>query len=130
MIASKTHSQTYRHTIIFANLNKKKGKLYIGWYTNAGDFLKEDKAVLKRIVDVSGKESVPVVFEDLSPGTYAVAVFFDVNDNGKMDKNFLGIPKEKYGFSKNIYPLMRAATFKESSFLIPDKEQVSTIRLK
>ena len=84
----------------------------------------------KKIVEVSDNESVTVVFEDLPAGTYAVAVFFDVNDNGKMDKNFLGIPKEKYGFSKNVYPLMRAATFKESSFLIPDKEQVSAIRLK
>src|SRR5690349_16866106 len=130
LMALNSDAQTHNHTIMFGNLAKKKGKLYIGWYITAKDFMKEDKAVLKKIVEVSDKESIPVVFENVSPGIYAVAVFFDTNDNGKMDTNFLGIPKEKYGFSNNVYPLMRAATFKESSFLITGKEEVSTIRLK
>jgi uncharacterized protein (DUF2141 family) len=130
LIALNGRTQTHNHTIVFGNLDKKKGKLFIGWYVNADDFLKEDKAVLKKIVEVSDKESIPVVFENVLPGTYAVAVFFDVNGNGKMDTNFLGIPKEKYGFSNNVYPLTRAANFKESSFSITGKEEVSTIRLK
>ena len=32
---------------------------------------------------------------------YTIAIFHDVNDNGKMDKNFVGVPKEPYGFSNN-----------------------------
>ncbi len=32
-------------------------------------------------------------------GEYAVAVIQDLNENEKLDKNFLGIPKEPYGFS-------------------------------
>ncbi|MEK6196208.1 MAG: DUF2141 domain-containing protein, partial [Deltaproteobacteria bacterium] len=41
------------------------------------------------------------VFVDLQYGIYAVAVYHDTNANGKMDKNFLGIPKESYGHSNN-----------------------------
>ena len=36
-----------------------------------------------------------------SPGTYAVAVFHDENDNHRLDTNFLGLPVEGYGFSNN-----------------------------
>lgn len=33
-----------------------------------------------------------------------------------MDTNFLGIPTERYGFSKNPRPFLRAPTFKEAVF--------------
>jgi len=37
----------------------------------------------------------------LLPGDYAVSLIHDENGNGKLDTNFLGIPKEGVGFSKN-----------------------------
>ena len=117
-------------SVVIENPGKKKGKLYIGWYNKAGDFRKPDKAVFEKIVTVAGSETVSVSFENVSPGTYAIALFLDENDNGKIDTNFLGIPREKYGFSNNIYPLMRPATFKESSFLVNGTEKTITIRLK
>ena len=45
----------------------------------------------------------PVVlnFKDVAPGKYAIKVFHDENENKKMDRNFLGIPKEGYGFSRD-----------------------------
>ncbi len=45
-------------------------------------------------------------FEDISPGTYALAVIHDENGNGKLDTNWVGIPTEGYGFSglpQNLY---------------------------
>jgi len=36
-----------------------------------------------------------------APGYYAVALFGDENGNGHFDTNFLGVPIEGYGFSKN-----------------------------
>ena len=122
------HAQ-YRHIIRFDNLSKKKGVLYIGWYKSAEDFRQPDKAVISRQVAVEGKESEWVHFADIKPGTYAVAVFFDRDGDGKLDTNFLGIPKERYGFSNNVYPAMRAANFKEAAFEVKENgEQV--IRLK
>ncbi|WP_244480658.1 DUF2141 domain-containing protein [Methylobacterium sp. Leaf399] len=40
-----------------------------------------------------------VVLQDVAPGTYAVAVFQDVNGNGRLDRTGLGLPMEPYGFS-------------------------------
>lgn len=117
-------------SLVIENLDKRNGKLYIGWYDQAGAFRMPDKAVLKKIVAVTGSETVSVLFENVPFGTYAIALFLDENDNGKIDTNFLGIPREKYGFSNNVYPIMRAATFKESSFLVNGTEKTITIRLK
>ena len=41
------------------------------------------------------------VWENLPEGDYAVAAIHDENSNAKLDKNFLGIPKEGFGFANN-----------------------------
>ena len=53
-------------------------------------------------------------------GEYAIAVFVDLNGNGKMDKNFFGIPKEQYGFSNNVMGRMSAPTFDQAKFTITE----------
>ena len=53
------------------------------------------------------------------------------NDNYELDRNLFGLPKEKYGFSNNALPLLRAATFEESVFaLTDDKETTIVVTLK
>ncbi len=59
-----------------------------------------------------------MIFKDIPNGIYAVSIFQDTNNNGRLDKNFLGIPTEKYGFSNNIKPLFRGANFEESKFIL------------
>jgi len=41
------------------------------------------------------------LFPGVAPGRYAVSVFHDENSNGKMDTNFIGIPREGVGASNN-----------------------------
>ncbi len=36
---------------------------------------------------------------DIPAGRYAISVFHDLNDNKKLDTNFIGYPKEPFGFS-------------------------------
>lgn len=68
-------------------------------------------------------------FKDVTPGTYAVIVFHDANQNGKLDKNFLGVPQEGYAASNNVRPLMSAPEFKEASFVAPGAS-VTAIKLQ
>jgi len=49
-------------------------------------------------VPATGEQMTIEIF-DLDQGEYAVAIIQDLNENGELDKNFLGIPKEPYGFS-------------------------------
>jgi uncharacterized protein (DUF2141 family) len=60
-------------------------------------------------------------------GTYALFIFHDANSNNKIDKNFIGIPKEGYGASKNKLPFAGAPTYDENKFLVEDR---ATVRLQ
>jgi uncharacterized protein (DUF2141 family) len=55
-------------------------------------------------------------FEDISPGTYAIAVIHDENMNGKLDTNWLGFPVEGYGFSRGAQRFIGVPSFSAASF--------------
>ena len=55
-------------------------------------------------------------FEDIPPGTYAMAVIHDENMNGKLDTNLLGVPTEGYGFSNDSERVSGAPSFSAASF--------------
>ena len=55
-------------------------------------------------------------FEDIPPGTYAIAVIHDENMNGELDTNVFGIPTEGYGFSRDATALIGVPSFSAASF--------------
>ncbi len=122
--------QDTRQAVIITNIDNKKGNFYIGWYKTAEDLRKKTNAVFSKIEPVSGTTEQIIYFPAVPSGTYAIAVFLDENGNGKIDTNILGIPKEKYGFSNNKFPLTRAPSFKEAAILINEKNDPVNIRLK
>jgi uncharacterized protein (DUF2141 family) len=73
-----------------------RGYLMIAVNNNEADFPNTGFRVLRIAVT---DQVMVVVFSNLPMGQYAVSVYQDANDNGKLDTNIFGIPTEKYGFS-------------------------------
>jgi uncharacterized protein (DUF2141 family) len=68
--------------------------------------------------------SLECVFNDLPAGDYAVALSHDLNGNQVVDTNWLGMPKEAWGVSRNARPALRAPRFNEASVTVPAKGEV------
>ncbi|MGZ5659825.1 MAG: DUF2141 domain-containing protein [Usitatibacter sp.] len=68
-------------------------------------------------------------FEDIPPGTYALAVIHDENMNGKLDMGLLGIPVEGYGFSNDARAWFGAPSFSVASFPYDGRNLEMTITL-
>src|SRR5512140_401947 len=68
-------------------------------------------------------------FEDIPPGTYALAVIHDENMNGVLDTNALGIPREGYGFSNNAKKWLGPPSFSDASFLYDGQNRDLTMSL-
>ena len=69
-------------------------------------------------------------FEDIPPGTYAMAVVHDENMNGKLDTNWLGVPTEGYGFSNDAKGILGAPSFSAASFRYDGQNVDLTMRLR
>lgn len=67
--------------------------------------------------EVSGRKAV-FEFKNLKPGDYAFAILHDEDKDGKMDKNFIGMPKEGFAFSNNYRPRAGAPSFDDARIII------------
>jgi uncharacterized protein (DUF2141 family) len=70
-----------------------------------------------------------IVFADLPPRRYAIIVFHDENDNGRLDENAWGVPTEGYGFSNNAQGFLGAPSFAAAGITLGEKNQSIAISL-
>ena len=115
---------------------KKAGTLMLAIYNNAeafeGSVVKEKRSeigVFKGLeLYLEPKDSTQLSTE-IPDGEYAIAFFIDANGNKKLDKNFLGIPKEQFGFSNNAMGTLSAPSFEQAKFRVAGNT-IQNIKLK
>jgi uncharacterized protein (DUF2141 family) len=97
-------------------LRSDKGEVRCALYKSAQGFPKDPNAAQASVVSsASGKHGV-CEFTAVKPGTYAISVYHDENSNGKLDTNFLGIPKEGVGASNDAHGHMGPPKFSDAAF--------------
>jgi uncharacterized protein (DUF2141 family) len=64
----------------------------------------------------TGDSKAVCVFEDIPPGTYAIAIHHDQNGDGEMETNMFGIPKEGFGMSRNARGSFGPPDFEDAAF--------------
>ncbi|HUN92041.1 MAG TPA: DUF2141 domain-containing protein [Burkholderiaceae bacterium] len=74
--------------------------------------------------------SVTVVFSGLAPGSYAVSAYQDLDGNGKLNKNLLGIPTEPYGFSRDARGRTGPPSFDDAKFDLPAAGAEIVVRIR
>lgn len=92
-----TPMQNINLEVNISGIHSHNGKIFIGVYDSKEKF-GDIKNVVDGIVIEATQSQISHIF-NLPKGIYAVAVFHDENNNGKLDKNMIGFPKEGYGFS-------------------------------
>ena len=103
--------------------------LYVTVHSLVADFPDRDDKAIKRVA-VSGMDATELLISNLSPGDYAIAVFADVNANGKLDSNFIGIPKEPVGMSRNVKGWFGPPKFADAVFKVGDGVTMQSIQIK
>ena len=121
-------------TITVENISKA-GELHIAIYDSKEAF-EEDRGEqggpAPGIVDGLIIAATPGKFShdfDLPTGTYAIGVFHDVNGNNSLDTNFLGIPKEQYGFGNDATGSFGPPSFNDAAITV-SKDAMHTVILR
>lgn len=120
-ISGFAQSQNLKLEVTMNGFENDQGKVYVGLYKTEESFLKKTyKGLISKIV----KQNAVVTFENLEPGQYAVSVYHDDNNNGKMDSNFIGIPKEAYGTSNGAKGFMGPPKFNDAKFMLTTHKKI------
>jgi uncharacterized protein (DUF2141 family) len=95
-----------------------RGRCACALYNKVQGFPSDRKQVYRNAAGPIGPDMTATCeFKNIPSGTYAIALFHDANLTGKMEKNFVGIPQEGYGFSNDAKPhTLSAPSFKECAF--------------
>lgn len=99
-----------------AGLRNDKGQAVCSLFSSAGDFPKKTEKAVAHSTSVISNRHAACEFTAVPPGTYATSVFHDENSNGKLDTNFMGIPREGVGASNGAKGHLGPPKFDAAAF--------------
>lgn len=117
-------SENPKLTLNITNIETVKGHLVVGVFNTDENFLKDGSAIKTYTFKVD-KTTKQIVISDLPKGEYAISLYHDENSDDQCNRNFLGIPKESYGFSNNVKPKFSAPTFNECKFTLSENTSLA-----
>ena len=114
-------------TLDVTGLRNAKGQVLACLTAKPKAFPDCSKDANSRKLKIAAGQAGHVSISGLAPGTYAVAIIHDENNNNKMD--VFVMPKEGFGFSRNPTIGMGAPKFKSASFAVTGDTR-QTIKMK
>ncbi len=115
--------------LVIEGISDIEGEVRVAVFNSEKSYGEKEDPLHAVVLEV---RSDSVIWDDveLPYGKYAIAVYHDKNVNGKLDSNFLGIPKEAYGFSNNARGKFGPASWKDAHFSIDEKTSSMSIQVK
>lgn len=105
-------------TIEVLDVTRTEGHMVLTVYEGKKNWLKRGQLVTKVPVDEQGTVLISV---ELPPGEYAFHAYQDLDDNGEMKSNFIGIPKEPTAVSNNAKGKFGPPKYKDAKVAVGDE---------
>ena len=129
-------------TVEIDGLRSDKGVIMLGLYDTAetfdmalkhyeqpDGFIKDTGRVLGAAIRVdTGIRRTTLT--GLKPGKYAIILFHDENQDGRLDKNIFGVPTEGFGFSNNVLGFLSPPDFEDALLTVGDDAATTRIELQ
>lgn len=121
--------QPSNHTvnITINNIKESTGNLRIAVYAGKENY---QKNALIDTSFVAGAQNSKTIKLLLPKGEYAIGVFHDLNDNEELDKNFMGIPTEGFGFSNKSMGTFGPPSYEDTKFKVDKNATSVEVNLK
>lgn len=125
--ADAAETKSIEVNVSVAKFETPGARLMIALFYNKQAY-KSDNRLRGRVLDVEAN-TASVVFSNLPAGEYAIKLFYDVNGNGKLDTNLLGIPSEPFGFSNDAPASFGPAKWDAAKFNLTSQQVRQDIHL-
>ena len=125
--ATDPPDSTFDLKIIVTNINTLKGSIKLGVFNSQQSFLQKGEEYKTYANKVNG-DTVIFYLKGLAKTSYAISVYHDVNSDNECNLNFIGMPVEPYGFSRNYKPKFSKPTFNDCK-IDPTQNTPIAIRL-
>lgn len=117
-------------TFVIEGAKSDSGSISVGIYNSAETFPKKGEHITGCTSKIETAGKAVTVICKVDSGTYSAAAYHDENNNEELDKNFMGIPKEAYGFSNNASGMFGPPDFVDAAFEVGTKNIEMNILIK
>jgi uncharacterized protein (DUF2141 family) len=131
IFAQNSHAENAGLKVIITDIDNTKGNVVLAIYNQDDNFPYNPfkKYTIDKESMTDGK--LEYLIQDINPGEYAITLLDDKNKNYDMDTNFIGLPKEGFGFSNNVKPsLAGAPPFEKCTFNLKKEPANITIKMQ
>ncbi len=123
-------SQTLTVTVTVNNVKSNKGVVTVCIFNKETGFPEKANLAYKCVNTTASKGTMQIKIEGIAAGNYAIAAYHDENSDGKVNTNFLGIPKEAAGASNGAKGKMGPPKFDDGIVTIDKTKTQITILLE
>ena len=117
-------------TVVVDGLRNTQGQVCVTIFANSKGFPNNHDGVLKSKCNQIAGTSSTITFDNLQAGTYAVAAIHDQNQDQILNLNYLGIPTEGFGFSRNPKVRTSAPKFQDAAFFLAGPNTFIPVTMK
>jgi uncharacterized protein (DUF2141 family) len=114
-------------TLTIVGVNNNQGSVRAALFNSEKNFL--EAPTYGQIV-TANKDSVVIIFKDVVNGAYAISIMHDENNNGKLDTNIVGIPKEGFGFGNDSLGTFGPPSFEKAKVVILSPQSTHTMKMR
>ncbi|MBB3955465.1 DUF2141 domain-containing protein [Novosphingobium sediminicola] len=114
-------------TVVVENVRSNVGRVHVALCPQK-TFLKDDCKLETSVPAQKG--ATTVIFTYVPPGEWAAQAFQDENGNKKVDQNFIGIPREGVGFSRDAKIVFSPPKWRDAMFVHDGKPQTISFSLR
>lgn len=125
----RLESETASFQLTITGFGKIEGNVRIAMFNSEESYNKKEEPIYAIELPVNDTK-VSWDVEALPKGEYAIAIYHDKNENGKLDTNMLGIPKERYGFSNDARGKFGPASWRDAHFSVIDDVYLHEVHIK
>jgi uncharacterized protein (DUF2141 family) len=116
-------AKEYTLTITVEGMDSTQGNLGILIFNSPKGWAEDRQAALKDI-SIPAQAPTQKVEVKLPAGQYALALIHDLNVNHKLDRNWIGMPKEQWGMSNNPHATIKAPSIEKAMFTLDGDKEV------
>ncbi len=131
LLASTTPARaagTASLVIKLSGMTSDTGSLVYAMWSGPANWLESDPVREGMVPIVSGESEITLT--DLAYGEYAISVYHDRNDNGKLDTGLFGIPKEALGTSNDAKIRFGPPKYEDAVFMLDQPSRTIHIPVK
>src|SRR6185436_16462950 len=114
----------YTLTVLVQGVRNSKGVIGVLVFESARGWPVDTSAARRRAAVPAQQGSTTVLIPNVPSGDYGVVVLHDENENMKLDRNWLGLPKEQWGMSNNPPEHSSAPKFERARFSLRGDTQI------